>query len=187
MGAVVTLRLGTSREAASVVDLLEVAGWNEKLQALEKFVQDFRTRGGKLVMSVDSVDSGTVLEDVAVTATCTQASIVADDTVVLGATTLTWKASASGEDQVDIGASDGDSSDNLATKINAHSALQGVVSASSDGAGVCTVTLAGASRLAQHVLLSETGTGVVLSATSFAPAGTLTMESTAVTTDAKGL
>lgn len=187
MGAVVTLRLGTSRDAASVLDQLNVEGWNERLTAVDKFVKDFKVRGGKLVMTIDSVDSGTVLEDVSVTATCAQATTDEDDTVVIGGTTLTWKASPSGESQVDIGADNGECADNLAAAINAHSQLQGLVTASSDASSVVTITLNGASRLARHILLSETGDAVTLSATSFAPSGTLTTELTTPVADSKGL
>jgi hypothetical protein len=186
MGAVVTLRLGTARDAATVLNRLNVAGWNERLEAVDKLLKDFRVKGGKLVMTIDSVDSGTVLENVSVTATCAQATTDEDDTVVIGGTTFTWKASPSGESQVDIGVDDATCASNLATAINAHSQLQGVVTASA-AAAVCTITLSGASRLARHILLSETGDAVTLSATSFAPAGTLTAELTAPVVDSKGL
>lgn len=187
MGAVVTLRLGTSREAASVLDRLNVEGWNERLEAVDKFLKDFKTRGGKLAMTIDSVDSGTVLEDVSVTVTITDASLVSGtDSLTIGATTIVWEASPADEDDVDIGGSDAQSATNLAAAINAHSALQGVVSATS-AAGVVTITLSGASRLARHILLAEAGSGQVLSATSFAPAGTLTASLTAPVTDSKGL
>lgn len=53
----------------------------------------------------------------------------ADQTVVVGSVTLTWKASAASEDEVTIGAAAADVRTNLAAAINAHSDLAGVVSA----------------------------------------------------------
>jgi phage tail sheath gpL-like len=79
-------------------------------------------------------------DPVAASATVTCATVSADDTVTIGATTLTAKASPSGENEFSQAGSDGADGDSLASKINAHSVLSKVVSASSDGAGVVTIT-----------------------------------------------
>lgn len=62
-----------------------------------------------------------------------------DDTILVGGTTFTWKADPSGESQVDIGTSATEDAANLVAAVNAHSALQGLVTAS-NVAGVVTFT-----------------------------------------------
>lgn len=177
MGAIVTIRLGTDLPAASVAaELSGATDWVQLREVLGQYLAGVSAvRGSALAVTCDDVASGTVLADVAVTATCTQASIVADDTVVIGNVTLTWKSSAANENQVTIGASDTAAAANLAAAINAHSKLSGLVSASSSS-GVCTITYPGADRTAALIGLSETGSGVVLSATSFTSGATLAAE-----------
>lgn len=99
------------------------------------------------------------------TATCVQASIVADDTVVIGSVTLTWKASAASEDEVDIGADDEESNANLAAAINAHSVLGQIIIATASSTAV-TLKYWCAGREGDIISLAETGGGVTLSATA---------------------
>lgn len=176
-GTVVNVRLGIkSSVAQTAFDRVSKGGMSEAASAVANLLASLQQRGGKLVIGVDAVaDGSTVGEDVAVTVTITDASLVSGtDSLTIGATTIVWETSPVDEDDVAIGGSDAASGVNLAAAINAHSALQGVVSATDDGAGVVTVTYAGADRMAQHLLIAEAGSGQVLSATSFAPSGTLT-------------
>lgn len=189
MGAVVTLRYGTNLPAADVQARFTRAGsnWNAVRRVCSDLLDPIAgVQGGGIVYTVDDVTAGTPLADVSVTATCTQASIVQDDTVVIGNVTLTWRTSASNENQVTIGASNTAAATNLAAAINAHSKLAGVISATS-AVGVVTVTYTGAGREAALIGLSETGSGVVLSATSFTSGATLAAESSAPTKVTKGL
>lgn len=80
--------------------------------------------------------------------TCTLggAALTANDTITIGSVVLTWKASAANENEITIGGSDAASLANLTAKINAHSKLQGLVSAADDGATVCTITWLGPPR-----------------------------------------
>jgi hypothetical protein len=103
------------------------------------------------------------------TITITFANITADETVVIGGTTLTWKASADGEDQVTIGANLAAATTNLTAKINDHSKLKGIFTASGNtSTGVVTVTYTGDARLGYHIGLSETGDAVAVSGANFA-------------------
>lgn len=128
-------------------------------------------RPGKVRLRVDSSTAGStqdVLENAHPTITITHANITADETIVLGGTTLTWKASAANENEVTIGANLAADTTNLVAKINAHSALKGIVTATGNTAtGVVTLNFLGPTRLARHFLLAETGDAVVISATSF--------------------
>jgi hypothetical protein len=89
----------------------------------------------------------------------------ADDTVVIGPTTLTWKASAANQSQITIGGSAAASATALAAAINAHTALAGLVSASAADT-VVTISSDIPGRVGNLVTLAETGTTVALSATA---------------------
>jgi hypothetical protein len=81
-----------------------------------------------------------------------QSKLTADDTLRIGATTFTWKASASGESQVTIGASSTAAGDNLVAKINAHSGLAGLMSAV-NVTGTVTITWLGAPRTGEQIYM----------------------------------
>lgn len=67
--------------------------------------------------------------------------IAPGDMVDIGPASLEFVAgSPADENEVQIGGDEGESADNLAAAINAHSGLSGLVSAESDGAGVVSVT-----------------------------------------------
>lgn len=68
-------------------------------------------------------------------------SLDAGDWVDIGPASLEFVAgSPANENEVQVGADQGKSGDNLAAAISAHPSLSGLVSAESDGAGVVTVT-----------------------------------------------
>ena len=130
-------------------------------------------RNAKTVLRLDSdTPAATTVALPTASVVATVGTAVSDDTLVMGNVTLTWKASPSGENQVDIGASAGVSATNLGAAINAHSKLGGVVSAVVAGAAV-TISWVGAGRESALVSLSETGSSVTIDATTFAPANTL--------------
>lgn len=108
------------------------------------------------------------------TITCGTPDIVADDTITIGSQTLTWKASAATEDQVTLSTTPATAATNLGAAINAHSKLQGLISASVASA-VVTVTYDGDPRAGQLIALSRTETNsgsVVLGAAALASAAT---------------
>ncbi len=120
------------------------------------------TRLGRVSVKVDDV---TVGDRASVTNTITQASLVADtDTLTIGDITLSWKAAASTESEVTIGGTATICATNLVAKINAHSQLKGLVSATS-AAGVVTISCAFPGRIGEMITLAEVGNGQVLSAT----------------------
>ncbi len=99
------------------------------------------------------------------TFTCTQASIVDASTTIVGSVTFTWKTSgASGENQVNIGATDTEAATNLAAAINAHSKLKQIVLATS-AVGVVTCKYWCGGREGELVRMTGT-TGVVASVTA---------------------
>jgi hypothetical protein len=103
-------------------------------------------------------------DPVAASGTITCASVNADDTVTIGKTTLTAKASPSGEDQWSQAGSDTADAASLVTKINAHSVLGKLVSATSS-AGVVTVTSLVKGSIGNHIALaSSNGSRLAVSA-----------------------
>lgn len=84
-----------------------------------------------------------------------QSKLTADDTLRIGSTTYTWKASAATESQVTIGASSTAAGDNLAAKINAHSTHQGLLVAS-NASGTVTITCYAPPRVAEQIYMVKT-------------------------------
>jgi hypothetical protein len=121
---------------------------------------------------VDSSTEGSTndpLDRMTRTITITYANITADETVVIGGATLTWKDTAASESEVDIGANLAAATTNLTSKINNHSKLKGIFTASGNtSTGVVTVTYCGDPRLGYHIGLSETGDAVAVSGANFA-------------------
>lgn len=84
-----------------------------------------------------------------------QSKLAADDTLRIGSTLFTWKASASGETQVTIGASNTAAGDNLVAKINARSELNGLMTAV-NASGTVTITWLGAPRTGEQIYMAKT-------------------------------
>ena len=97
------------------------------------------------------------------TGTATLASVAANDTIVIGGTTLTAKASPANENEFSQAGSDTADAASLVTKINAHSTLSQVVKASSSGA-VVTITCLVPGVIGNHITLAQTGGTITLSA-----------------------
>lgn len=90
--------------------------------------------------------------------TITVASIQADDTITVGKTTLTGKASPVGEDQFDSDGTDSVVAAAIVAKINAHSVLSKLVYASAANA-VVTVTAHQAGSIGNHIALASSDAG----------------------------
>lgn len=103
--------------------------------------------------------------------TITCASVSADDTVTIGKTTLTAKASPSGEDQWSQAGTDTQDAASLVSKINAHSVLSLLVYATSS-AGVVTVTAHQPGSIGNHIALSSSnGTRLAVSGSGYLTSG----------------
>jgi hypothetical protein len=158
----VTQRLGECTEPASMIKFV-----SRKLHSAGSGMQRAR-----LTVRNDSAVTGSSQEAgeyKSSTVAITQASLVdTTDTLVFGgAVTLTWKTSASGENQVAIGSSNTEAGDNLVAKINAHSILGGVFFAS-NASGTVTIQYRGDPRIGSLIALTETGNGQVITGTTFA-------------------
>lgn len=102
-------------------------------------------------------------------------NIANDDTIRIGSVLFTWKASASTENEITSSATEATAAANFLAKVNAHSALRGLVLASADSAAVVRLTWLGAPRDGElvYVARAETNSGsVVLSAAAFASGAT---------------
>jgi phage tail sheath gpL-like len=121
---------------------------------------------GSVTTSVSTSDP------VAASGTITLATVSADDTVTIGKTTLTAKASPSGEDQFSQAGTDTVDAAGLVTKINAHSVLGKLVFASSS-AGVVTVTAHAKGSVGNHIALtSSNGTRLAVTGSGYLASGT---------------
>lgn len=121
---------------------------------------------GKLVMSYSTSDA------VAASGTITLASVLADDTVTIGKTTLTAKASPSGENQFSQAGTDTQDAASLVTKINAHSVL-GLICQATSVAGVVTVTMTIPGKVGNEIALtSSNGTRLAVSGSGYLSGGT---------------
>jgi len=96
------------------------------------------------------------------TITITYASIAANDTVVVGQTTFTCKASgANGTTEFNKVTDASATADSLVTALNANTTTSKYLVAT-QAAGVVTLTFKERSYLANAVLLSKTGTGIAV-------------------------
>lgn len=90
-----------------------------------------------------------------VTATFGSPDVVQDDTFAIGAVTLTWRNSPSGENQVAASGTPATAAANLVAKINAHSKLRGLVEATRTDA-VVTLRWLGDPRSGELVRVART-------------------------------
>ncbi len=98
------------------------------------------------------------------TLTLTYASISANDTMVIGKTTLTWKTGApANENEVRKQTDLATTAENLVVAINAHSVLGNIVVASRS-AGVVTITCKVQGEIGNQIALSSSAAGAVASA-----------------------
>jgi phage tail sheath gpL-like len=103
--------------------------WAKKFENLFKGIQS-----GIYPASIEQITDDTAL--VRASGTCTVASIQADDTITINGTTITGKASPSGETEFDSDGSDTVVAAAIAACINAHSSFTGLVTATSSAAVV---------------------------------------------------
>lgn len=109
-------------------------------------------RSGKVTLAVDSTTNVTKASGTLTFG----GQPAADETVRIGGTTLTYKVVPVGESQVAVGANQAAAEANLTAKINAHSALVGIVTAE-DGAGVVTVRSVLPGKIGNAIAMSATG------------------------------
>lgn len=130
--ASLTLVIKTNKDTADMVLSSQATNNLNKVTNLLNGLKAGALRGS-VVMSANTADP------VAASATATVASLQADDTITVGKTTLTGKASPSGENQFDSDGTNTVVAAAIAAAINAHSVAGKVAQATSSGA-VVTVT-----------------------------------------------
>lgn len=143
--------------------------------------KEVTTAGALTLGGATLVGGDDVLDQPQATITCGTPDIVADDTITIGGTVLTWKASASTESEVTLSTTPATAATNLTAKINAHSKLQGLIIATRDSA-VITLSWVGDPRAGSLVTLARTETNsgsVVLSAAVLAAGTTLAYQDSA--------
>lgn len=170
---VITIKAGRS-DITNVVD--SSTADQEGLQKLCNFLEAAKT--GCEPCSIDVQTSST--DPVAASGTVTLATVAADDTVTIGAVTLTAKASPANENQFSQAGTDTVDAASLVSKINAHSVLSKVVFASSES-GVVTITSLVKGLIGNQIALaSSDGTTLAVSG-AFLAGGTGGATTTAAT------
>lgn len=160
----VQFKTGTSNDATRRVH----TSGREQAQRLIQYLSDLASGAAVGTLYVQTSTS----HPVAASATITCASVSADDTVTIGKTTLTAKASPSGENQWSQAGSDTADAASLVSKINAHSVLSLLVSASSS-AGVVTVTSLVKGSIGNHIALSSSnGSRLAVTGSGYLASGT---------------
>jgi phage tail sheath gpL-like len=130
---------------------------SEGVRALANYLE--ACAGGNAEASIDVQTSAS--DPVAASGTITLASCVTD-TVTIGGVTFTGTGSPSTEVEFETDGNDTADAAALAAKINAHSTLSKVVSATSS-AGVVTVTCLVKGVVGNFITMSETGSTITLS------------------------
>lgn len=104
-------------------------------------------------------------------ATATCASVAVDDTITIGKTTLTAKASPANEDQFSQAGTDTADGASLAAAINAHSVLSKLVYATA-ATGVVTITAHSYGSVGNHIVLtSSNGTRLAVTGSGYLASG----------------
>lgn len=130
--------------------------WAKKMENFFKGVQ-----AGIYPASIEQISDDTSL--VRASGTVTVASVLADDTLTINNVTLTGKSSPLGESQFDSDGSDATVAAAIVAKINAHSSLTGIVTATSSGA-VVTVSAYVKGLIGNAITLASSGATLAVSA-----------------------
>lgn len=171
------LTIKSDRSLAYLQDRLQLSG---RPHVGKRELQNFIQAQGPIYTG--SIDVQTASADpVRASATFTLASVVENEAVTIGKTTLTFKDSPAGENQVQTGGAD-DAADAvvLAAAINAHSVLSKIVTASA-AAAVVTVTARVPGVIGNEIIFSETGTTITATGSGYLASGAGGSEDTAVT------
>lgn len=149
----------TSSVGNVTVTVREKGSWGNSIKATKNvttaaavvYASDSALKSTSFLLGKDASDRPSM------TISCTQASLVAGQTIRIGSVSLAWASSASGENQVTIGASDTAAGTNLAAAINAHSVLKQMLVATS-ALGVVTCTYWCAGRVGETLRVFTEGT-----------------------------
>lgn len=161
--------------ANSVTIQINMDSGHEKLEqptgSPQVWMNNFRNFLKGVASGADNAEFVQFTDDVALayaSGTCTVASIQADDTITINGTTITGKASPSGETQFDSDGTDTVVAAAIAACINAHSSFAGIVTATSSAA-VVTVKAALKGYMGNCITLaSSNGSRLAVSAARLA-------------------
>ena len=166
MSSTLVITVTSDQTEAQLQQAFQLAANNDRQAALAlssffKGLASGETRG-----TID-VQTGSVAP-VKASGTFTLASVVEDEAITIAGTTLTFKDSPSGENQIQTGgASDAADAIVAAAAINAHSTLSTLVDAEASAA-VVTVTAKVAGVAGNQIAISETGTTITASGANLA-------------------
>lgn len=161
--------------ANSVTIQINMDSGHEKLEQPTSspgvWMDNFRNFLKSVASGADNAEFIQFTDDVALayaSGTCTVASIQADDTITINGTTITGKASPSGESQFDSDGTDTVVAAAIAACINAHSSFAGICTATSSAA-VVTVKAALKGYMGNCITLaSSNGSRLAVSAARLA-------------------
>jgi hypothetical protein len=140
--------------AASAAGVVTITATDSGAQGLVNYNYTSVETTATAIVEAAGVTPGDPNSAPAATVTMVHANVGEDDTISIGSVTLTWKASPSGEDQLDIKTTDATDATELARGINAHSKLAGLVSASVAAAVVTVTWIGGDCRAGELVTLA---------------------------------
>jgi len=147
----------------------------QSLQAIINHLKKVRNGSARAVIDLNIDDTAPV----AASATATCANVSADDTITIAGVVLTAKASPSGENQWSQAGDNTADAASLASKINAHSVLSKIVSASA-ASGVVTVTCLTKGIVGNYLtLVSSNGTRLAVTGSGYLANGTGGIQSAA--------
>jgi len=162
---VITIKTANSRLAELVGSS---SSRSESTNALARFLEACATGHEHAAIYTGRSTSNPV----AASGTITCAAVNAADTVTIGKTTLTASATPANENEFDQSGTNTADAESLAAKINAHSVLSKLVSASA-ASGVVTVTALEKSALGNHIALaSSNGTRLAVTGSGYLASGT---------------
>jgi hypothetical protein len=139
---------------------------HEQMKALKRLFKDFASgiKAGSVKLSYAAA------APVQASGTITVASVQADDTVTIGKTTLTGKASPANENQFDSDGTDAAVAAAIVAKINAHSVLSKLVYASAAD-DVVTVAAHQPGSIGNHVALASSGATLTVTGSGYLASG----------------
>lgn len=167
-------KMRTVEEVVTALRALEMGAWEGTIDVLQNDGNAVAASGTVTFSGGASAADTVTINGQALTAaqknaraTATFSTVVADNVVTVNGIAFTAKVSPSGANQFALGASDTEAAANLATKVNAHASLTGIITATS-AAAVATFRAVTSGTGGNALTLAKTGSPVAISGATFA-------------------